>query len=83
MRGGQCCSEDFGSRRKLRTASAGSDLVGRRNPNLVLVDYRLPEMVGTKFARALRPGGVDAPVVPVRATPERVLNDSADPGALP
>jgi DNA-binding NarL/FixJ family response regulator len=59
------------------TGSEALDLVGRRNPDLLLVDYRLPDMLGTELVRALRRAGVDAPVVLMTANPERGFNEAA------
>jgi DNA-binding NarL/FixJ family response regulator len=60
-----------------RTAEEAVDLVARRGPALVLVDYRLPDGVGTELVRRLRRSGVGAHVVVVSANAERGLNESA------
>jgi DNA-binding NarL/FixJ family response regulator len=59
------------------TASEALDLASRRNPDLLLVDYRLPDMLGTELVRMLRRAGVDAPVVLMTANPERGFNEAA------
>lgn len=53
------------------------DLVGRRRPELILVDYRLPDGTGTELVRRLRRDGVAAHIVLVTANAERGLNESA------
>lgn len=53
------------------------ELVARRRPALLLVDYRLPDGVGTDLVRQLRRDGVGAHVVVVTANVERGLNESA------
>lgn len=64
------------------TAAEGVELAARRNPQLVLTDYRLPDRVGTELVRELRLRGVLAPVVVMTANEERGLNELArDAGA--
>ena len=59
------------------TAAEGVDLAVRRNPELVLTDYRLPDRVGTELVRELRLRGIRAPVVVMTANEERGLNELA------
>jgi len=64
------------------TAAEGAELAARRNPQLILTDYRLPDRVGTELVRELRLRGVLAPVVVMTANEERGLNELArDAGA--
>jgi len=59
------------------TAAEGVELAARRNPQLVLTDYRLPDRVGTELVRELRLRGVLARVVVMTANEERGLNELA------
>jgi DNA-binding NarL/FixJ family response regulator len=59
------------------TAADGVELATRRNPQLVLTDYRLPDLVGTELVRELRLRGILAPAVVMTATEERGLNELA------
>jgi len=64
------------------SAAEGVELAARRNPQLVLTDYRLPDRVGTELVRELRLRGVLAPAVVMTANEERGLNELArDAGA--
>ena len=53
------------------------ELVERRRPDLLLIDYRLPDMIGTELVRDLRRKGVDAPAVLMTANRERGFNEAA------
>ena len=59
------------------TGAEVAELVARRNPNLLLVDYRLPDTLGTELVRTLRQSGVEAPAVLMTANPERGFNEAA------
>jgi DNA-binding NarL/FixJ family response regulator len=59
------------------TGTEALELVERRRPALLLVDYRLPDGVGTELVRRLRRAGVGALVVLATANVERGLNESA------
>ncbi len=64
------------------TAAEGVELAARRNPQLILTDYRLPDRVGTELVRELRLRGVLVPVLVMTANEERGLNELArDAGA--
>jgi DNA-binding NarL/FixJ family response regulator len=64
------------------TAAEAGELVERRHPDLLLIDYRLPDVVGTELVRSLRRNGNDAPVVLMTANRERGFNEAArDAGA--
>lgn len=52
-------------------------LVRRRRPELMLVDYRLPDGSGTELVRRLRDEGIEVPAVVMTAGPERGLNEAA------
>jgi DNA-binding NarL/FixJ family response regulator len=58
-------------------AAQGVELAGRRQPGLVLTDYRLPDRPGTELVRELRLRGILAPVVVMTANEERGLNELA------
>ncbi len=53
------------------------ELAERRHPDLLLVDYRLPDRVGTELVRELRQQGVSAAAVLMTANNERGLNEAA------
>jgi DNA-binding NarL/FixJ family response regulator len=55
----------------------GIELVHRRAPGLLLVDYRLPDGAGTDLVRELRRERIDTPVVLMTANPEPGLNEAA------
>jgi DNA-binding NarL/FixJ family response regulator len=58
------------------------DLVRRRAPDVLLVDYRLPDGKGTELLRDLRQQGVRTPAVLMTANAERGFNEAArDAGA--
>lgn len=58
-------------------ATEAVELAARRNPQLVLTDYRLPDRVGTELVRELRLRGILAPAVVMTANEERGLNELA------
>ena len=53
------------------------ELVERRRPNVLLVDYRLADGVGTELVRELRRVGVDAPALLMTANRREGLNEAA------
>ena len=60
-------------------AERGSDvaaLIARRRPELLLVDYRLPDQSGTELIRALRRDGITTPAILMTANNEGGLNES-------
>lgn len=59
------------------SAAEARELVPRRVPGVLLVDYRLPDGTGTELVRELRHGGVAAPVVLFTANAERGFNEFA------
>lgn len=64
------------------SAAEGVELASRRNPALLLIDYRLPDRVGTELVRELRLRGVRVPALVMTANLERGLNELArDAGA--
>jgi DNA-binding NarL/FixJ family response regulator len=64
------------------SAAEGVELAARRNPELILTDYRLPDRVGTELVRELRLRGIRAPTLVMTANEERGLNELArDAGA--
>jgi DNA-binding NarL/FixJ family response regulator len=64
------------------TAAEALDLVDRRRPALLLVDQRLPDLVGTELVRELRRQNVEVPAVLMTANAEEGFNEAArDAGA--
>ena len=59
------------------SAAEALELVPRRLADVLLVDYRLPDQVGTEFLRALRRDGYDTPAVLMTANAERGFNELA------
>ena len=59
------------------SAQEAFDLAERRRPGLLLVDYRLPDLLGTQLVRELRLRGIGAPAVLISARSERGLNEAA------
>lgn len=59
------------------TRSEAVELAARRRLDVLLVDYRLPDTLGTDVLRELREAGVTAPAVLMTANPERGFNDAA------
>lgn len=59
------------------SAESAFDLIARRRPALLLVDYRLPRVRGTELLKQLRRSGVTVPAVVMTANPERGLNELA------
>jgi DNA-binding NarL/FixJ family response regulator len=60
-------------------ASAGEALalIRRRRPRLALIDYRLPDQLGTKLVRELRRDGNSTWAVLMTANPEGGFNETA------
>ena|SRR5438105_5646267 len=57
-------------------------LLQRRTAGLLLMDYRLPDGIGTEVLRSLRSEGLASPAVIMTANPERGFNEAArDAGA--
>jgi DNA-binding NarL/FixJ family response regulator len=59
------------------TAAEAESLIDRRRPELLLVDYRLPDGVGTELVRALRQRGLTTPVLLMTAAHEAGFNEAA------
>ena len=59
------------------SATSARELVQRRRPDLLLVDYRLPDGRGTELLRELRREGVEVPAVVMTANPEPGLSEQA------
>lgn len=59
------------------SAREAFDLAKRRRPDLLLIDYRLPDLLGTQLVRELRLRGIGAPAVLISARSERGLNEAA------
>lgn len=59
-----------------------ADLIARRNPGLLLLDYGLGDVVATELLRDLRRDGRDQPAVIMTASPRQGFNEDArDAGA--
>lgn len=54
-----------------------AELAERRRPDLLLVDYRLADGVGTELVRELRRRGLSAPALLMTATRREGLNEAA------
>lgn len=54
-----------------------ADLVESRRPGVLLIDYRLPDELGTELVRGLRLAGVATPALLITANPEAGLNEIA------
>lgn len=59
------------------TYAEAVDLVQSRRPDLLLVDYRLSDGVGTELVKELRLRGARAPAVLMTANVERGFNEAA------
>jgi DNA-binding NarL/FixJ family response regulator len=59
------------------TTAAALELVSRRRCDLLLVDQRLPDHMGTELVRELRRAGNQTPAVIIAARAETGLNESA------
>jgi len=59
------------------TTTAALELVSRRRGDLLLVDHRLPDHLGTELVRRLRREGNLTPAVIIAARAETGLNESA------
>ena len=59
------------------SAAEAVELVDRRRPDLLLVDYRLPDARGTDLIRSLRRAGLRTPAVLMSANSEDGLNEAA------
>ncbi len=58
-----------------KTAAEALSLVERRRPQLLLVDYGLPDKSGTELVRMLRAQGERVPVLVITATPRKGLTE--------
>jgi DNA-binding NarL/FixJ family response regulator len=64
------------------SAAEAEELVARRRPDVLLVDYRLPDGRGTELVKTLRRGGISTPALLMTANEERGLNEAVrDAGA--
>ena len=59
------------------TAEEAVSLVELRRPDVLLADYRLPDLLGTQLVRRLREEVVTAPAIIMTASPERGFNEIA------
>ena len=59
------------------SAAQALELFARRRPHLLLIDYRLPDRVGTELVRELRKSGVDAPAILMTANHQDGFNEAA------
>lgn len=58
-------------------AAEALELIRRRRPSLLLVDYRLPDRVGTELVRELRHQGVQTPALLMTANQQAGFNEAA------
>jgi DNA-binding NarL/FixJ family response regulator len=58
------------------TGEAALEMIERRSPDLLLIDYRLPDVRGTELVRSLRRAGATAPALVITAAPEAGLNEA-------
>jgi len=64
------------------TAAEATELVERRRPALLLVDYRLPDRKGTELVRDIRQAGKSIPSLLMTANAQQGFNEAArDAGA--
>jgi DNA-binding NarL/FixJ family response regulator len=57
-------------------ADEALDLIERRRPELLLIDYRLPGQTGTELIRSLRRAGITTPAILMTANTETGLNET-------
>ena len=62
---------------KASSIAEAAELAERRRPDLLLVDYRLADGVGTELVRELRRRGVSAPALLMTANRREGLNEAA------
>jgi len=60
-----------------RTAEQAAELIERRRPDLLLIDYRLPGRRGTELVRELRRAGLRTPALLMTANAEPGFNELA------
>lgn len=64
------------------SAAEAVDLIDRRRPDVLLVDHRLPDEVGTELLRRLRQAGLSTPALLMTANAQEGFNEAArDAGA--
>jgi DNA-binding NarL/FixJ family response regulator len=64
------------------SAAEAEELFERRRPDVLLVDYRLPDGRGTELVKTLRRGGINTPALLMTANEEQGLNEAVrDAGA--
>lgn len=56
-------------------AATARQLLERRRPDVLLIDYRLPDRIGTELLRDWRMAGVAIPIVVMTANNERGFNE--------
>ncbi len=75
-----------GTRYRVRGSAASvagvADVLARRGADLLLVDQRLPDGLGTDLVRELRRQGVPTPAILMTANAERGLNEAARAAGL-
>jgi DNA-binding NarL/FixJ family response regulator len=57
------------------TAAGAIELTQRRRPQILLLDYRLPDKLGTEVTRVLRRAGLEMPILLMTANAEPGFNE--------
>jgi DNA-binding response OmpR family regulator len=68
---------------RVRSARTGREAIRKATPavDLVVLDYKLPDMLGTDIHDQFRTSGLTTPVVMVSGTDPELLPDRDDPAA--
>ncbi|TKX85389.1 response regulator transcription factor [Halorubrum sp. SS5] len=68
---------------RLRLAQTGREAIRKATPavDLVILDYKLPDVLGTEIHDQLRASGLTTPVVMISGTDPELLPDHDDPAA--
>ena len=68
---------------RVRSARTGREAIRKATPavDLVILDYKLPDMVGTEIRDQLQSSGLTTPVVMISGTDPELLPDRDDPAA--